>query len=143
MMKDIISTKDIKLMIDAFYLKVHENKELSSILKKLAKKKWNFKKDILYVFWEKLLFGEGGYEGDPFKNNIPILIDEKDFEKFVSIFNETIDELFEGDYTESAKARILAISNLFQGKLKYIKPIRHRRTKVQMQREKKDGENEN
>jgi len=136
---DIISEEDIKFMVDSYYSIIRNDFEVNLIIKSLSKKKWKIDIDNIYNFWQKILFASGQYEGNPFKERIPILISEKNFNKFLVKFTENIDKHFSGENAESAKARATAISNIFQNKLKYIKPKRYRRTKLEIKR---DSDNE-
>jgi truncated hemoglobin YjbI len=49
------------------------------------------------------------------------MIDERHFERWISTFHKTVDELFEGATAEKAKQQASIIGFGFQSKLKYLR----------------------
>ena len=120
MKQDIQNEKDIKLLVDTFYKRVNQNELLSPIFNDFANVNWDSHLPTMYRFWNGILFGEGNYKGSPFAKHIPLPIDKTHFEKWLSLFTETIDELFEGEKANEAKQRATIIGYTFQSKLEYM-----------------------
>lgn len=117
-MKEIESRKDIQLMVDTFYSKVQEDEALNQIFNVIAKVDWESHLPKMYDFWETLLFHKVSYKGNPMR--IHKLLHEmhplkkEDFEKWLVLFCETIDELFVGDRAELAKSRAQSVATSIQ-----------------------------
>ncbi|WP_338791108.1 group III truncated hemoglobin [Bernardetia sp. MNP-M8] len=117
---DIQNEKDIKLLVDTFYDKVNQSLILSPIFNDFAGVHWETHLPTMYRFWNGILFGEGGYKGNPFEKHISLPIDATHFENWLALFKETVDELFEGNKAEEAKQRASIIAYTFQSKLEYM-----------------------
>ncbi|WP_338764404.1 group III truncated hemoglobin [Bernardetia sp. ABR2-2B] len=117
---DIQNEENIKLLVDTFYDKVNQNLILSPIFNDFAAVDWSSHLPIMYRFWNGILFGEGGYKGNPFEKHIPLPIDKTHFENWLNLFVETVDEFFEGNKAEEAKQRASIIAYTFQSKLEYM-----------------------
>lgn len=135
---DIQNISDIKGFVDRYYDDVIKDVELSKILKKLSRKKWRFDKDSSYAFWNKLIFAEGNYSAKPFEKRVPVLINDDLFLKAFQLFKNNIDCCFNGENAELTKKRAFSIVDLFQNKLKYVKPKRIRRTNEQIRKDNED-----
>lgn len=120
-MKDIQTFEDIKQMVDSFYDKVNQNPELSYIFNDFAKTNWKTHLPIMYSFWQKILFGEGDYRGNPFQKHIPLPIEAHHFDIWVQLFIENIDSQFAGEIAEEAKLRAQTIAYVFNNKLSFMK----------------------
>lgn len=120
MKKDIQNEQDIRFFVDTFYKRVNQNPVLSSTFNDFAGVNWESHLPTMYRFWNGILFGEGGYKGNPFEKHIPLPIEKVHFENWISLFIQTIDELFEGNKAEEAKQRATLIGYTFQSKLEYI-----------------------
>ncbi len=117
---DIQNEEDIKLLVDTFYDKVNKSLLLSPIFNDFASVNWDSHLPIMYRFWNGILFGEGGYKGNPFEKHIPLPIDKTHFENWLTLFTETVDQFFEGNKADEAKQRATSIAYIFQSKLEYM-----------------------
>lgn len=124
MKKDISSLNDIKIMVDSFYEKVNNHSELSYIFNDFAKIDWDKHLPIMYAFWNKILFGQGNYKGNPFEKHIPLPIKSEHFTQWLSLFIENIDSQFEGEIAEEAKHRAKSIAYVFDNKLQYLNGLK-------------------
>jgi hemoglobin len=118
--QDIITKEDIKLMVDSFYDKVNSDAVLSPVFNDFAKVNWKTHLPKMYNFWNKILFSKGDYKGNPFAKHVALPVEDRHFERWVQLFIENIDELFEGDIAESTKIRAKSIAHIFQSKLTFI-----------------------
>jgi hemoglobin len=71
----------------------------------------------MYGFWNTLIFAKQEYKGSPFAAHIDLPIKTTHFDRWISLFEETLDELFEGEITEKTKLRANSIALVFQNKL--------------------------
>lgn len=117
---DLTDKDDIILMVDTFYTKVNKDDILSPVFNEFSKVNWDKHLPRMYDFWNTILFSEGNYKGSPFDKHIPLPINSTHFERWMTLFKETLDELFEGDFTESTKARANLIAYTFESKLGHI-----------------------
>lgn len=113
-MTDLSSREDIKVLVDSFYGKVIQDPLLGPIFSKLDLLNHL---PIMYNFWSSILLGDQSYQGNPFQKHMALAIDTAHFEQWLSLFNETVDEYFQGSIAEEAKSRALTIANLFQVRL--------------------------
>ncbi|WP_200864767.1 group III truncated hemoglobin [Arcticibacter svalbardensis] len=124
MKKDIEDRVDIQLLVDQFYAKVMDDKDLGYIFRELAKVDLVTHLPILYDFWENAILFTGNYEGNPMelhKHLHHIMpLDETHFNIWNKLFLSTVDELFKGPKANLAKERGVSISNTIKEKLKII-----------------------
>lgn len=121
MKKKLSTRKDIELLVDKFYDKVKQDKVISHFFSDVVKVDWSKHLPIMYRFWENVLFHTGNYSGNPMQQHLevharhPMTI--KDFTQWTKLFNETVDELFEGENAEIIKERAQNISTIMQIKM--------------------------
>lgn len=114
---DITTEEDIKLMVDSFYAKVNKDDLLSYVFNDFAQVDWNTHLPKMYDFWNTLIFAKKAYKGNPFVKHLSLPIQSKHFDKWITLFEENLDELFEGEITEKTKVRANSIAEIFQFKL--------------------------
>lgn len=121
MKKDIKNRRDIELLIKKFYEKVKTDELIGPVFTVVFKVNWEKHFPVMYDFWENTLFFTGTYAGNPMQIHKRIHrifpLEEKHFQRWVSIFNETVDELFEGEKALLAKQRAISISTVMKLKL--------------------------
>lgn len=129
-MKDIETMEDIKLLVDSFYTKVGKDELLAPIFEsKLEGGNWQPHLEKMYSFWQTVLFHEISYKGSPYMKHHPLPINPSHFERWLQLFNETIDSLFQGALADDAKRRVESMAQLFMAKMDYyrknptIKPL--------------------
>lgn len=117
-MKDISNREDIKLLIDTFYGKVQVNNELGYFFNDVAQVNWESHLPKMYDFWETILFHKQVYKGNPMKKHILLhqleKLEKQHFEEWLSLFQVTVDELYEGENAENAKNRARSIATAIQ-----------------------------
>ncbi len=121
MKPDISSPADIRALIDAFYAKVQSDELIGFIFNEIAHVNWSHHLPVMYSFWEFLLLGSpDAYRGNPIQKHLdlhqkfPLKIEY--FDRWVSLFQASVDELFEGPTAESAKFRAFAIAETWKPK---------------------------
>lgn len=109
MKKDITTEADIRHLIDTFYGKVREDDVIGYIFNDIANVNWEHHLPKMYAFWEFLLLGGDTYQGNPMEVHRRLhekeRLTEAHFERWLSLFRETVDENFAGMVAEDAKSR--------------------------------------
>lgn len=125
MNQDITNRSDVELLVDTFYGKVMTNEVIGFIFSDVVGIDWSKHLPKMYNFWSSLLFGERDYSGNPMRVHVALSklteMSSKEFGEWLRLFNETVDELFEGDKANEAKARASKIASLMQIKIKQTK----------------------
>ena len=79
-------------------------------------------------FWETLLFGVGSYKGNPMLKHIElsktIPLNTEHFKQWLFLWEETINEIFEGKNANEAIAKAKSISGLMQYKINSLACIK-------------------
>lgn len=120
---DISTKQDVELMVDSFYAKVNQDPLLSYVFNDFAEIDWQSHLPKMYQFWSTLIFGEQSYKGNPFAAHVPLPVDQTHFDKWMSLFEENMDELFAGEVAEYTKLRAKSIAYVFSTKLAQIKSL--------------------
>jgi hemoglobin len=117
MKKDISTRQDIETVMQTFY-----NKLLQDPLMSPHFEKTNFGHHLPRIvgFWAFVLFDEPMPIGNVFDAHRHLKIDERHFERWISTFSATVDELFQGVIAEKAKFNAQTIGHTFQWKMKYL-----------------------
>jgi hemoglobin len=110
---DIVAIEDIKLMVDSFYAKVREDDMLSFIFNDRIRDRWPEHLEKMYSFWQTVLLDEHTYFGAPFPPHGTLDINYTHYERWVELFNETVDHLFIGNIAQEAKWRGQKMAQIF------------------------------
>lgn len=121
MKKDITSKEDIKLMVDSFYGKVNKDELLGPVFNVEAAVNWEEHMPKMYTFWGTQLIGTQDYTGRPFPPHMDLKITPVHFQRWLKLFIENINELFEGTTADLAIYKAKNIATVFQYKLGLIK----------------------
>jgi hemoglobin len=93
---DIETAQDVKRLVDAFYAKVNCDELLAPIFNETANVDWSTHLPTMYRFWESMLFRSGNYQGAPFPKHAVLPVQQAHFQRWVTLFAETVDENFAG-----------------------------------------------
>jgi len=119
-MNDIKTKDDVRLMVDSFYQKVGEDDLLAPIFIGHSKVEWSKHLPKMYDFWNTILLYQGGYKGSPFAVHEALPVDSFHFERWLNLFNQTIDDNFKGENAEIAKNKAKMIGLTFQAKMNLL-----------------------
>ena len=117
MKKDLENEEDIKLLVDTFYDAVNQDKLLSPIFNGHAKVVWEAHLPLMYSFWSTVLLGSMTYKGYPFQKHMHLPISQSHFSRWVELFTNTVDALFEGPKAAEAKQKASSIAQVFQARM--------------------------
>lgn len=120
MKKDIDCLEDIKYLVDNFYAKVQKDELLGDIFNAVIQDKWPDHLNKMYKFWQTILLEEHTYFGSPFSPHALLPLKKQHFERWLLLFNQTLDQNFEGEKTNEAKWRAVKMAEMFQYKIDHI-----------------------
>jgi len=119
-LKAIESRDDIQILVHEFYAKVRKDSLIGPIFDDVAKVNWDEHLPKIVNFWADLLLGEDSYRGRPFPPHIPLNLEASHFERWLTLFVQTVDENFTGLKADEVKKRAFGIARNFMANLQYI-----------------------
>jgi hemoglobin len=122
-LKDIATEDDIKLLVDSFYDKVGRDDLLGPIFNEVARVDWEHHLPTMYSFWSTMIFRTQAYKGRPWPKHAPLPVRQEHFERWVSLFCQTVDSLFIGPKATEAKSAALSIADTFQTRFGILNPF--------------------
>ncbi|MES2110420.1 MAG: group III truncated hemoglobin [Bacteroidota bacterium] len=120
-MSDIKDLDSIKILVNNFYDKVRRDDRLGPVFFAVIKENWQPHLEKMYAFWNAALFSIPGFKGNPFARHAPLPIDTIHFDRWISLFNQTVDENFDGPNATEIKTKAGLMSVMFQSKLAAMK----------------------
>lgn len=122
MKKDIETREDLLLLVTQFYRKLLNDDSINYIFTEVAKINLEHHLTVLVSFWDSILFQTDTYQKNAMQPHISLHqkspLQPQHFETWLRYFNETVDELFEGEKAFIAKERALSIATVMKIKLK-------------------------
>lgn len=118
MRSDISSRQDIERLVDTFYERIRADDLLGPIFDRVAQVDWSTHLPKMYAFWETVLFGAASFKGNPLAVHRQLArrtpMTDREFGRWLSLFHETVDNLFEGPVAEEAKTRAVRVARTMQ-----------------------------
>lgn len=118
--KDIASLDDIILFVNKFYEKVQQDELIGPVFNNVIDD-WTPHLEKMYAFWNAVLFSVPGFSGNPFARHAPLPIEAAHFDRWLVLFNDTIDTYFSGEVAQDAKKRANTMAILFLSKLEHMR----------------------
>ncbi|HUZ57703.1 MAG TPA: group III truncated hemoglobin [Hanamia sp.] len=115
--KDILNLEDIKLLVDTFYDKVRKDGLIGPIFDERIQDRWPQHLAKMYTFWQTVLLGEHTYYGSPFPPHAQLPVEKEHFERWLTLFSQTLGELFTGEVAQEAIWRANKMAEMFQYKI--------------------------
>ncbi len=112
-MEDIKDDQDIKTFVHAFYDKVGKDERLGYVFNDYAEVDWDEHLPRMVDFWSNILFQTRRFKGRPFRKHLPLPIKKGDFDRWLGLFEETIDNHFEGPNADYAKEMAGKVASSF------------------------------
>ncbi|GJM33792.1 MAG: hypothetical protein DHS20C18_27930 [Saprospiraceae bacterium] len=126
--QDIQSRPEIEKLVHVFYGKLLDDALLAPIFLEVAKIDLPKHLPILFDFWESVLFQAGKYKNNALEIHLDLhlehRLEEAHFERWLVLFNETVDELFEGEKAKQAKGTALSIATIIKMKIDNLERMR-------------------
>ncbi len=121
MKPDITCRNDIDTIVSLFYNKVKQDEFIGYFFSKVIQVNWDKHLPVMGDFWENILFHSGSYQGNPLTTHKHIhqlsLTTKLHFERWLLLFNQTIDENFEGSNALLMKQRADGIATVMLAKI--------------------------
>jgi hemoglobin len=116
-MPDLETEADIVKLVDAFYSRVNEDELLRPVFVDVAQVDWAHHLPTMYDFWSSVLLGTSRYKGRPMARHFPLPIGPAHFQRWLALFQASVDGLFAGPKAEDAKLRAQSIGAMFQHRM--------------------------
>ena len=109
-MNTINNRKDINKLVHRFYAKIRKDELLGPIFNgHISEEQWTEHLIKLTDFWETNLFGVLKFKGNPSSKHIKVdtnlgyKIEQNHFRRWLNLWFETVDELYNGELATKAK----------------------------------------
>jgi hemoglobin len=123
-MPDIETEADIAYFLSQFYSHVRQDPELGYIFDEVAQVDWPTHLPHIQRFWSSLLLGTSTYEGQPMRPHLALAqktpIRPDHFERWLSYFEQTLDDCFAGPRAHEARLRAQSIAAVMQNRMRIL-----------------------
>ncbi len=122
MKNDIQHREDIYLLVKTFYIKLMNDDLMHHFFVDFEQPE-HLEKHLqtLVDFWENILFYSGGYRKNAMAPHLELQKEKPfkpvHFKSWLSMFNASVDELFEGEMAHTIKSRALSIATVMKIKV--------------------------
>lgn len=117
-MTDIENREDIEVLMKAFYAKAIPDHMIGHYFTQVTHMNLEQHLPVIIDFWETVLFGVARYKSNAIAVHqhlhMKSAFTDQHFERWVHLFQSTVDELFSGDKAELAKQRALSIATVMK-----------------------------
>ncbi|MEO6841642.1 MAG: group III truncated hemoglobin [Bradyrhizobium sp.] len=108
---DHVSEDGIRRLVDAFYARVRQDAELAPIFARAIPGDWGPHLDKMYAFWSSVMLTTGRYKGNPLAKHFALPgMQPALFERWLALFDETANELFDDDISAEFRAKAVRIA---------------------------------
>ena len=118
---DITTLEDIQLMVDTFYGTIQQDDLIGPIFNEKIQNRWPEHLERMYRFWQTILLEVHTYSGSPFPPHKQLSVSKDHFNRWITLFNTTIDAHFYGPTAEEAKLRAEKMAEMFLYKIEYFR----------------------
>jgi hemoglobin len=119
--RDIASRADIELLVQRFYEKVKEDEVIGFIFTKVIPMDWEHHIPVIVDFWETILLENMVYKKNAmevhYAVNKKLPLQKEYFDRWILLFNGTVDEMYSGVKATLAKTRASSIAAVMQFKM--------------------------
>lgn len=121
MKADLAGRKDLESVVNRFYELVLADAQLAPFFNQHFRVHFDKHLPRMYDYWENVLLHTGAYNGNPMRTH-QILHQQHpmkpaDFNRWLQLFHETVDELFEGAQAHELKLRARNIAYLMEARV--------------------------
>ena len=128
MKQDIKSRSDIELLLNDFYEKVFKDDLIGFFFTEVVPLNLETHLPVIADFWESVLFDGKGYRKNVMEIHRDISsnskIEKEHFNRWVHLFTESVDKLFEGPKANLAKQRSVSIATMMNIRINYPDPLK-------------------
>jgi hemoglobin len=123
-MTDIQDRADVETLVNTFYGKAKIDPILLPVFSKLSDEDWSRHLPRMYAFWDNWLFQTGEYRGGMMMVHLEVNertpLHDPMFERWLEIFNETVDSLFVGERADFVKEKAELNRHIMGSKISFI-----------------------
>lgn len=123
-MADIETREDCAVLVRAFYSKALSDAVIGFLFTDVAKLDLEHHLPRITRFWETVLLGARSYGGGAFRPhielNMQVPLRRGHFERWLWLWQGTVDELYAGPVAEEAKRHAVRVANAFYGRIEAI-----------------------
>lgn len=120
--KDIENREDLLLLLQAFYTKALNDDTIGHFFTDVVHLDLQVHIPVIADFWETILLNGRSYTGNAILPHLHINklspMEDKHFNRWLQLYSQTIDTLFQGQTAETAKQRALSIATIMRIKIK-------------------------
>ncbi|MFV0416505.1 MAG: group III truncated hemoglobin [Chthoniobacterales bacterium] len=121
---DIGSREDVESLVNHFYNKVRKDTLIGPIFDEVVKIDWETHLPKMYNFWETVLLGSNSFRGNPLGAHMALTAETEmswpKFQRWLQLFNETLDDLFQGERTEHARRGAEDMANVIYSRINNV-----------------------
>lgn len=121
MKTDIKKIADVERVVNEFYSKIKEDDLLSTFFTNVVPVDWDKHLPLMISFWENVLFYTGDYAGNPLDTHRKLHALEPTqavhFERWLKLFDETVNANFYGPNAQKMKEHSKAIASVMMSKI--------------------------
>jgi hemoglobin len=123
---DIRARSDLETLVRTFYGRAMADPVIGFIFVDVAHLDLEEHVPVITSFWETVLLGAGTYSGGAFRPHAAldrkVTLRPGHFARWVALWDETVDELFDGPVAEAAKAHAHRVATAFSRRLQGLAP---------------------
>lgn len=121
---DLQGRAEIEQLVNAFYQRVQQDDLLGFIFDEVAKTNWETHLPKMYAFWETVIFRSGGFVGNPLAAHAKLValteMGRPQFDRWLLLFRQTVDELFAGEHAEHIKNAAADMANVIYSRINQV-----------------------
>jgi hemoglobin len=121
MKKDIENRADLELLVQTFYEHAKMDSTIGFYFTEVVTVIWEKHIPIMVDFWENVLFFTGAYAGNPMETHRKIHelhpFRLQDFDQWILLFHQTVDQLFKGTQAQTIKIKAANIATILKLKI--------------------------
>ena len=103
---DLASLSDCRTLVQTFYARVREDALLAPVfVARISDDAWPTHLERMAAFWATVLFAAPLYRGNPAESHRELPIARHHFDRWLTLWSDTIDALFAGPVATEAKQR--------------------------------------
>lgn len=119
--RDLEGRAEIEELVNHFYTRIRADEVLGFIFNDIAKTNWDTHLPKMYAFWETVMFRSGGFVGNPLAAHAKLAplteMGRAQFDHWLKLFRESVDELFAGPKAEHIKNCAADMANVIYSRI--------------------------
>lgn len=123
-LRDIEDRSDCERLVRAFYGRALEDPIIGWLFVDVARLDLEAHVPAIASFWETILLGAGTYSGGAFRPHVDlhakVPLRAGHFERWLTLWRATVDDLFVGERAELAKSHALRVADAFHRRLQSL-----------------------